>query len=183
MWVINPVVGAITFCQACSYLATLKRAATIFAAWWTEARWVTQLSYQATPVGEQITVMSMLVSVHVSVCQWAYLSSANFFVHDTYYNHRCWRYWDSVDNTVEISSIFSVTHMRWLPSARGHVGSKTFHQQNPWVAANAGWPVYNGRWTVVVADVEEIWLSIDPFLEVLGCTMHCWFSGCRHVCI
>jgi len=31
-----------------------------------------------------------------------------------------WRYGDSVDNTVEDSSVFSLVQMHWLPSARAY---------------------------------------------------------------
>jgi len=46
-WIINPGGrAAITFRQACSYL---KRAATNFAAWWTDARWVWAVCLRLLP--------------------------------------------------------------------------------------------------------------------------------------
>ena len=49
-WVINPEVGCHYFPrQACSYLPTLKRAATNFAAWWTDTQWVWTVCLRLLP--------------------------------------------------------------------------------------------------------------------------------------
>ena len=48
MWVINPVVGCHYFPPTVTR-ATLKRAATSFAAWWTEAQWVWTVCLRLLP--------------------------------------------------------------------------------------------------------------------------------------
>jgi len=73
---------------------------------------------------------------------------------------------DSIDNTLEENSAFSLIWMRWLPSVR-------LHQQNPPVLNWRCWltqvDLYNGRKTVVVVVVvlEEntLWVYILAVIQ------------------
>ena len=78
MWVINPMVG----CQACSYPATLKRAATNFAAWWTEAQWVWVVCLRLLPDSvafESSTLATRLPSHPRIVDKWLIISGVRLY--------------------------------------------------------------------------------------------------------
>ena len=57
-WVINPAVGCHYFPPGLQLLpATLKRAATNFAAWWTEARWVWTVCLRLLPDSDAAAIL------------------------------------------------------------------------------------------------------------------------------
>ena len=83
------------------------------------------------------------------------------------------QYGDSIDNTVENSSVFSLIRMCWL-----HAGSKTLHQLNPPVLNWRCWltevDLYNGcKWVVVVVVLLSGEFTDLPNVTILDAWKRC----------